>query len=129
MKYLRPYNESFSSAKELEEALSIYEEELPFSMSNVNITIINAFKKDAIGVFNITYTHIDDSLKQLSNLREVYKKVYVDVDLYFKRFASKYDLTYKGCVVDIDVDYNAPSGEEHYPSNIESIFLKIKLLA
>lgn len=90
MKYLRPYNESFNNfatPKELEEALEIYAEDLPFDMANIRVR----FNERAIFIY---YEHIDNSKSDL-DLYEIKN----DIISYFTKFAKKYDLEYQSCIV------------------------------
>lgn len=79
--------------KQFKEALEIYVEDLPFEVNDLKIEF-NVL--DRVPYYFITYNHSDDRLKSRDSNKRM---VTADVDLYFKRFAKKYDLEYVYCLV------------------------------
>ena len=140
MKYLRPYNESFSSSKDFEQALEIYAEELPFSMSDISISDLR--KKHS---YVVSYNHIDDSIvldkiptypKNKIVTRDginalmaafiikqhdiIKNKVAQSTDLYFTRFAKKHDLLASPSQVSVYWVENGMSNNDLYDSQDSS---------
>jgi len=130
MKYLKSYNESFNNESTLREALEIYVEDLPFSVSIMDIEVkyVSSYKS-----YVITYEHTEDGLNLFSKIvnldpeeddsehkrikqTALVKELLLDkVDVVFGRFAKKYDMVY------------VPSKVAYIPAEGDSVDVRFEL--